>query len=238
MSKITLSNPIFHDEEKAIKHLESIIWDEGPVCPHCGGMEKAWKITGKSARKGLWCCGHCRKQFTVTVGTLFERSHIPIHKWLQAFYLMCSSKKGISAHQIHRMLGITYKTAWFMCHRIREALKNESCDLLGGSDKIVEADETFWGSKKNKPKNARGWNHKQKIFSLVERNGNVRSFHVQRVTGATLKPILKEQVKKETRIVTDDMGAYSKLNQHFDRHDVICHSRGEYTRGDIHTNTI
>lgn len=239
MSKITLSNPIFHDEKIAIKHLESILWPEGPVCPHCGGMEKAWSIKGEKTRKGLWCCGHCRKQFTVTIGTLFERSHIPIHKWLQGFYLMCSSKKGISAHQIHRMLGITYKSAWFMCHRIREALKNDACDLLGGSGKVVEVDETYWGNKGKQAKGARGYAHKEKIFSLVERNGDVRSFHVNDVTGDTLKPILKEQVKKETYIMTDDAKVYNNLDSHFDKHDVVCHSKGEYVRDKIiYTNTI
>ncbi len=235
-----ITNPIFHDENAALQHLEATRWSDGIVCPKCGGMDKAYKLEGKTTRKGLYKCGHCRKPFTVTVGTVFEGTHIPIHKWLLATHLMCASKKGISSHQIHRMLGITYKSAWFMCHRIREAMKGpDNSGMLGGSGKVVEADETFWGSK-NQLKGAKGgWAHKQKIFSLVERKGRVRSFHVDRVDGRTLKPILQKQVSEQTRIMTDDMGAYSKLDQHFDSHDVVRHSRGEYVRGkDIHTNTI
>lgn len=237
---MNITNQIFHDEHAAIDYLEKQRWTDGPVCPHCGGTDKAYRLKGKSTRPGLLKCGHCRKQFTVKIGTIFEDSHIPIHKWLLATELMCSSKKGISAHQIHRMLEITYKSAWFMCHRIRKAMEiPKDSDKLGGSGKIVEADETFFGSKKKLPKGARGYMHKEKIFSLVERKGVVRSFHVNDVTGATLKPILQKQVNQETRIMTDDMGAYSKLDKHFDSHEVVKHSKKEYVRGkDIHTNTI
>jgi len=240
MKNFSVTNPIFHNEELALQYLESIRWSDGITCPHCGGMDKAYKLKGASTRKGLYKCGHCRKPFTVTIGTVYERSHIPIHKWLLATHLMCSSKKGISAHQIHRMLDITYKSAWFMCHRIREGMKiSQDSGKLGGSGKVIEADETFFGSKKNLPKGARGYMHKEKIFSLVERKGYVRSFHVDRVDGDTLKPILKGQVYENTKIMTDDMGAYSKLDTHFDSHDVVRHSKGEYVRGkDIHTNTI
>lgn len=240
MTNSIFSNPIFFNEDKAIQHLESVMWPEGPVCPHCGDIDNATKINGKSARKGLWSCISCRKQFTVMVGSIFHGSHTPIHKWLIAVYLMCSSKKGISSHQLHRTLGVTYKTAWFMSHRIREAMKGpEFSGQLGGADEIVEADETFWGREDGVSKAKAGWAHKLKIFSLVERGGSVRSFHVKRVTGETLKPILREQVNSDTRVITDDMGAYSKLNRSFDKHDVICHSKGEYKRGkDIHTNTI
>lgn len=229
----------FYDEVRARNFLERIIWPDGPVCPHCGGMEKAYRIRGKGARNGLWMCGHCRKQFTVTVGTLFESSHIPLHKWLMAVYLMCSSKKGISSHQLHRMLGITYKSAWFMTHRIREAMKDPFfVKLLGGFGKIVEADETFWGNMNKKPKGARGYQHKMKVFSLVERNGDVRSFQVPAVTGKTLKPILREQLRRDTHVITDEMGAYKDLDLEFQQHSVVCHIKGEYARGYIHTNTI
>ena len=239
MSKITLSNQIFHDEETAIKHLQSILWPNGPICPHCENDKKFYQIKGKGARLGLLMCSKCRKHFTVTVGTLFERSHIPIHKWLMGFYLMCSSKKGISSHQIHKMLGITYKSAWFMTHRIREAFKDESCNLLGGNDKVVEVDETFWNKLEGVPKAKAGFMHKEKIFSLVERGGSVRSFRVTGVSGKILKPIIKAQVHKETDIRSDEWGGYKDLDQHFKSHEVVRHGKGEYVRaGDIHTNTI
>lgn len=239
MKRITLSNKIFYNEETAIAYLESKLWLDGPVCPKCGGMDKAYKIKSKTARLGTYKCGHCKKQYRVTVGTIFEGSHIKIHQWLQAIFLYCSSKKGFSAKQLERNLGITYKSAWFLGHRIREIFKDDKFfDQLGGEGKVVEADETYWGLEDGAEKAKGGWNHKRKIFSLVERNGAVRSFHVKKVDGITLKPILKKQVNKETHIMTDDMGAYSKLNTHFDNHDIICHSKGEYSRGNIHTNTI
>ena len=170
------TTPYFHDEQKAREYLEATRWPDGPVCPHCGGSKKIYRLEGKTARPGLFKCGICRRQFTVTVGTLFERSHIPLHKWLYAAYLLCSSKKGISSHQLHRMLGITYKSAWFMTHRIREAMADPVfTDQLGGNGKYVEADETYWGNKGKQRRGARGAAHKEKIFSLVERGGKVRS---------------------------------------------------------------
>ena len=229
----------FFNEERARNYLERVLWPDGPVCPHCGGMGKAYRMKGKTARAGLWKCSYCRQEFTVTVGTLFERSHIPLHKWLLAVYLLCSSKKGISSHQLHRMLGITYRSAWFMTHRIRAAMRDSVfVKKLGGLGKIVEADETFWGNIEKKKPGARGYQHKMKIFSLVERGGDVRSFRVPTVKGSTLEPILKKQVKKNTHVITDDMGAYQGLKKTFDRHDVVRHSRGEYVRGFIYTNTI
>ena len=234
-----LSEPRFHDEAEARKYLEKIRWPERPICPHCGCIGRVYALRGKSTRPGLYKCGECRKQFTVTVGTLFEGSRIPIHKWLTAVYLMCSSKKGISSHQLHRMLGVTYKTAWFMSHRLREAMKNPIfTQKLGGPDKIVEADETFWGNKKRRKGPGRGWAHKEKIFSLVERGGDVRSFHVPAVNAKTLRPIMSDQISQDTTIMTDDMGAYNKVGQEFIEHNVIRHSSGEYARGEIHTNTI
>ncbi|OGP70852.1 MAG: transposase [Deltaproteobacteria bacterium RBG_13_60_28] len=232
----------FHDEDAARKHLESIRWPNGPVCPHCGASGRICRIEsqseekGKGARPGLLFCGDCRKQFSVTVGTVFERSKVPLHKWVLATHLLCSSKKGISSHQLHRTLGVTYKTAWFMTHRIREAMKNDTAEMLGGSGP-VEADETFVG---NKPgaKIRRGWGHKNAVFSLVERNGEVRSFHVANVTAETLKPILKEQVTQGAHLMTDDGRQYLPIGREFAKHDVVKHSTGEYVRGDAHTNTV
>lgn len=239
MSEAIFSDEIFHNEEKAIEYLESVRWPSGPICPHCGSGDRVYRIKGEKTRPGLLKCKSCRKQFTVKVGTLFESSHISLHKWLQATHLLCSSKKGISSHQLHRMLGITYKSAWFMTHRIREALKDPVfANQLGGKGRFVEADETYWGNKGKQRPGARGFAHKEKIFSLVERNGDVRSFHVPHVTGKTLKPIIREQIDKDTHIVTDDMGAYKDLDKEFDNHSVVCHSQNEYVRGPIHTNTI
>ena len=234
-----LNAPYFHDEEKAREYLEGIRWPDGPVCPKCGGIEKIYRITGKSARPGLLKCGDCDKQFTVTVGTLFGRSKIPLHKWLTASYLLCSSKKGISTHQLHRMLGVTYKTAWFMTHRIREAMKDPVfTDKLGGKGRVVEVDETFWGNVGKHRKGARGYMHKEKIFSLVEKGGEVRSFHVPAVNASTLKPIMREQIKEDTHIVTDDSRTYDGTSLDFEKHSVIQHRKGEYVRGPISTNTI
>lgn len=234
-----LDNPIFKDEEKARQYLESIRWPNGPVCPHCGNAENNYSLNGKAHRPGLHTCHECRKQFSVTVGTLFERSHIPIQKWLLAFHLMCASKKGISAHQIHRMLGITYKSAWFMTHRIREAMKDPVfTKQMGGGGNIVEVDETFWGNKGKQRKGARGYGHKEKIFSLVERGAQVRSFHVPSIAADTLRPIMEEQIAKDTCIMTDEMKSYISINNCFESHEVVKHSIGEYVRDRIHTNTI
>jgi len=241
----------FTDDKAARKYLESICWPDGPVCPHCGCYERIMKLEGKSHRPGLYKCGDCREQFTVTVKTVFERSKIPMHKWVLATTLMCSSKKGISAHQLHRMLGITYKSAWFMCHRIREAMKDHK-GLLGGGGKTVEVDETFWGGearKKLKPKKARGYHHKEKILSLVERNGRARSFHVPSISGKTIFPILKAHIAKDTHINTDEGSNYVHAAQNkenesrpledmFDKHSYIKHHVGEYVRGDVTTNSI
>jgi len=193
-----LSGPHFHDEDKAREFLENVRWANGIICPHCGVIGEHYKVKSKAARKGVYMCKDCRKQFTVTVGTLFERSKIGLHQWLMCAFLMCSSKKGMSSHQIHRILGVTYKTAWFMTHRLREAMKDPVfVGQLGGGNLIVEADETFWGNTRSKNvKVRRGYEHKEKIFALVERGGDVRSFHLQHVSGNTLKPILKAQVDK------------------------------------------
>jgi len=240
MAKSILDAPYFHDEEEARKYLEAIRWPSGPFCPHCGNVEKVYALAGESHRPGLYKCSACRKQFTVTVGTLFERSKVPLHKWLTAVYLMCASKKSMSSHQLHRMMGVTYKTAWFMTHRIREAMKDPMFTRqLGGAARIVEADETFWGNTKRKRGTpGRGYHHKEKIFSLVERGGDVRSFHVPSVSAKTLKPIMQEQIAQDTAIVTDEMSSYNGTEKMFRSHDTVTHGAGEYVRGQIHTNTI
>lgn len=239
MSKAGLSAVYFKDETAAREYLEKIRWPNGPVCPHCGSVDEHYPLKGKKTRPGLYKCSDCRKQFTVTVGTVFERSKISLDKWLTAVFLLCASKKGISSHQMHRVLGITYKTAWFMTHRIREAMKDPVfTSQLGGAGTVVEADETFWGNKGKQRKGARGYAHKEKIFSLVERGGKVRSFHVPTVAAKTLKPIMREQIHKDTSIMTDEMGSYMGLDREFASHDVVRHSAREYVRGQIYTNTV
>lgn len=231
-----LTNPIFHDENKARQHLERVRWPNGPFCPHCGDVENSKPLAGKSHRAGLHKCYSCNGHFTVTVGTVFERSKIPLHKWILAAHLMASSKKGISAHQIHRTLGVTYKTAWFMEHRLREAMKGAASGLLGGGGGIVEGDETFVGRKPGKKRN-RGFAHKNAVFSLVERDGGVRSFHVPNVTANTLKPIIQAHMAREANFMTDDAGQYRILGPIYASHQTVAHSQGEYVRGNIHTNT-
>ena len=234
-----LSNPIYHDKDKAREHLEGIRWPNGPICPHCGVEGTAYAITGKSARPGLYKCKDCRKQFTVTVGTVFERSKVPLNKWLLAVHLMTSSKKGISSHQLHRSLGVTYKTAWFMAHRIRHAMESADTDQLGGpgSSGVVEADETFLGRTKGKGQGSH-LKEKLKVLSLVERQGRVRSFHVPTVKAENLKPILMEQINKQARLMTDGAGYYKKIGPKFASHETVNHYEGEYVRGDVFTNTI
>lgn len=240
MIERNINDPIFHDAAKAREYLESVCWPNGAVCPHCHNTENVYKLNGKAHRDGLYKCSKCHKQFTVTVGTLFERSKVSLDKWLMTAYLLCASKKGHSSHQIHRMIGVTYKTAWFMTHRIREAMKDPVLKRqLGGPCKAVEVDETFWGNKKKrKGSKGRGYHHKEKIFSLVERGGRVRSFHVPAVTARTLRPIMREQIHEDSVIMTDDMDSYKGVKNDFLGHGVCRHSTKEYVRGAIHTNTI
>ncbi len=206
-----LSKPYFHNEAEAYVYLESVLWPNGPVCPHCGSVERISAMGGKATRIGLKKCYACRQQFTVKVGTVYESSHVPLHKWLQATFLMASSKKGISAHQLHRTLEVTYKTAWFMAHRIREAMKDDSISPIGGQNKVVEIDETYVGGKeKNKHANkrlraGRGSVGKAPVVSLVERGGKVRSMHLPEVTAKTLKPVLKTHINKQTYLMTDEL---------------------------------
>jgi len=227
----------YNDEDKARELLESLRWPEGPICPHCKS-EKAYKLTpkpGSKTRKGVYKCGKCRKQFTVTVDTIFEGSHIPLNKWLMAIHLVCSSKKGISAHQLHRMLNITYKTAWFMAHRIRYAMSQPP--LVHKLNGIVEADETYIGGK-GRGKRGRGAEKKTPVFSLVERGGNIKSQPIENVKAKTLKKIMLENIDKNAKIMTDEFPSYKGLKKHFAGHDMIDHGKKEYVRGDIHVNTL
>jgi len=239
-----LQNKVFHDETKARKWLEGHLWADGPVCSHCGTVGNATAIEG---RPGLYQCNEsaCRKQFTVMTGTLFERSHIPLNKWLMCAFLMCASKKGMSAHQMHRMLGISYKSTWFMCHRIREAMREGKFPSpMGGEGKIIEADETYIGGKeKNKHVSKRrksniGGVGKEIAFALVERGGKARSFHVPAVNGDTLRPILVSQISRKSALMTDEGGQYYHAGKEFDRHETVNHSADEYVRGDAHTNSV
>lgn len=233
-----LTAKYFHDDDKAREHLEAIRWPEGPVCPHCGSVAH-YKLEGKAHRPGLYKCKDCSKQYSVTVGTVFERSKIPLSKWLMAAYLLCSSKKGISSHQLHRTLGVTYKTAWFMTHRIREAMTDTTTDKLGGPDSsgIVEADETYFGKVKGHGKGS-FFREKQKVVALVERQGRVRAFHVPTVTAKSLKPILESQIAESARLMTDGAGYYKKITSQFKSHEVVDHGKHEYARGDVTTNTV
>src|SRR3989442_494472 len=236
-----LSAPIFTNEAKAREHLEALRWPEGAFCPHCGDVENVSRLDGEAHRPGLYQCNSCREQFSVTVGTLFERSHLPLHKWLLAFHLMAASKKGVSAHQLHRMLGITYKTAWFMGHRIREAMKTIHVGRIGGGGKKLEADETFWGQKPRKRGERKphgGYQHKNVIVSLVERGGDVRSFHVPNATAGGVRRVLDEQADKQSHLMTDDAKHYRKVGREFRRHSTLNHTRKEYVRGNAHTNTV
>ncbi len=234
-----LSEPHFHNEEAAYAWVEAHVWPHGATCPKCGEQKRVSKMGGKSTRIGTYKCYACRKPFTVKVGTIFEDSHIPLRIWLQAFHLIASSKKGISSNQLHRTLGITLKSAWFMSHRIREAMRAGGLDVpMGGSGSsgIVEADETFIGRKKGRPVKA-GVAHKQAVLSLVERGGDIRSFHVDKADAASIMPIVRENVAKEARIMTDDAGQYRHLHEEY-AHEVVRHKKGEYVRDEAHTNTL
>jgi transposase-like protein len=232
-----LTAKYFHDEEAAREFLEARLWPDGPRCPHC---DEAHAIYDVSGRPGLRRCGNpiCRRDFTVTIGTIFERSHVPLHKWLTAIYLFSVSKKGISAKQIERMLGVSYKTAWFLGHRIREAAKEGFSFRLGGDGRAIEADETFWGNEYQKPDSARGHAHKMKVVTLVERDGKARSLHVAELTAKSVAAILAEHVEPDTVLNTDDAAYYRVGGKTFTRHDVVNHSAGEYVRGTATTNMV
>jgi transposase-like protein len=235
----TFSAPHFTDDTAAREYLERLLWPEGPVCPHCGTVNHAYA----TKRPGVFRCAEkeCRKDFTVTMRTVMERSKIALHKWLQAFHLMCSSKKGISAHQLHRTLDIGYEAAWFMCHRIREAMRDGGLSPLGGEGKIVEADETYYGRAKEKnllkpravPYTKGGWKNKgaaRPVVAVLERGGKVRTFHVAHADKHTVTKIVRENVAKESKLHTDESRLYTGSDEHFAEHESVKHSADEYVR--------
>jgi transposase-like protein len=233
-----LSDKHFHDEREAYVYVEARLWPQGPICPHCGNADCAriTRMKGTSTRLGVHNCKECRKPFTVKVGTIFESSHVPLRLWLQAIHFMSASKKGISSNQLHRALGVTLKTAWFMSHRIREAMRSGDLTPMGGVGGIVEADETFIGRKDGSIKR-RGHGHKNAVLSLVDReSGHVRSFHVDSVSAADLVPIVTANVAKETAMMTDEWSGYFSLGDHFASHESVSHKADEYVCGDVHTN--
>ena len=249
-----LSATYMHDEAAAFAHIEAMLWSHGPVCPGCGVVGNAYELKGVRSkpskknpegkeRHGLKKCKDCGKQFTVRIGTVFEDSHIALHLWLQAIYLMTSSKKGISSNQLHRTLGITLKSAWFLSHRVREAMRNDGSVDFGASGGVVEVDETFIGNDRTvKPKHSkkgRGYAHKHKVLTLVDRStGRAKSMVVDNLRAKTLVPILKANISKEATIYTDEAGQYTHLDRYFRDHDFVRHGAGEYVRGEVHTNTI
>ena len=247
-----LSRSYFKSEKAAFGHLEGVLWADGTVCPHCGSVDRAGKLAGVKDKKGrvrlgLWKCYECRKQFTVRVGTVFESAHIPLHKMLQAVYLMSASKKGVSAHQLHRTLEITYKSAWFLAHRIREAMRDGTLAPMGGAGEIVEIDETIIGftegmsKKKSKdlPKKARSSSaYRNVVMTLVSRNGSARSFHVSGTTIGTIIPIIRTNIRRETSVMTDEASWYAALGGDFAKHETVNHQTKEYARGEVSTNTV
>jgi transposase-like protein len=234
-----LTNPVFSDANKAREHLEALHWPNGPVCPKCGETERVKRLEGKSTRPGVVMCNPCRKPFTVTVGTIFEDSKIPLNKWLLAFRLMAGSKKGISAHQLHRSLGITYKSAWFMAHRIREAMDGADGDgPLGGPDTVVEADETYVGGKARN-RAFRQPAPKKAVVALVERDGKARSFHVANVNAKHIRGLIVTNVSRDSHLMTDESVVYTRVGREFHGHSTVNHSAKEYvtTGGFKHSNT-
>jgi transposase-like protein len=233
-----LSRPEFQSEAAAFAYVEAKLWPDGPVCPHCGVIDRAGRLQGRSSRPGLWKCYACRKQFTVRIGTIFESSHAPMHIWLQIMYVMCSSKKGFPTRQIQRTLNCSMKTAWFLGHRIRECMKEVHGifpEPLGGIGQTVEADETYIGRKEGRKKHA-GTGHKNAVMSLVERGGRVRSFHVPNVNAATLRPIIGRHVYQDSRFMTDESPIYTGIGWNFADHQTVNHGHEEYVRGDVYTN--
>ena len=245
---IDLTDPIFHDEDKAREWLEAKRWPNGPSCPHCGSTNVA-RMGGTSGRPGLFHCPDCRGQFTVRTGQVMERSHIPLAKWVLAFHLMTASKKGVSAHQLHRTLGIAYNSAWFMAHRIREAMNDPRPTPLGGHGKIVEADETYYGKQEMpqpRSRNARttftkggraGPAGKRAVVALVERGGEARAVHMPRVTAQNVREFLVTHADRKSRLHTDESNLYPVVGEEFAAHESVKHSAKEYVRGDVHTNS-
>jgi transposase-like protein len=243
MSAADIQAPAFTNDALAREAIEKLLWPNGPVCPHCGCVSKIGKIEGKSARPGLYWCGDCKAQFTVTVGTIFERSKVPLSKWWFAIHLLASSKKGMSSNQLGRMLGVTVQTAWFMSHRIREAMRDGALSPMGGAGTIVEIDETFIGKKEGFEVRQGAW-HKNAVLTLVERGGSARSFHIANVTKEEILPIVRANLSRESHVMTDEAARYAKLGDEFADHHAVDHSRGEYGYTDrktgvkVNTNTM
>ena len=243
MSAADVQAPAFTNDEIAREAIERLMWPNGPVCPHCGSIEKIGKVEGKTARPGLYYCGACESQFTVTVGTIFERSKVPLSKWWFAIHLLASGKKGTSSHQIGRMLGVSYQTAWFMTHRIREAMRDGALSPMGGEGKTVEVDESYIGRKTGEEKRV-GFFHKNAVLTLVERHGRARSFHIEKANKEQIVPIVRENIERESHLMTDESGIYNRVGKEFAKHDVVDHSRDEWGYTDhrtgvkINTNTI
>jgi len=244
-AKRPLTAAIYHDDNAAREHLETVLWrDAGATCPRCGQFgDRITKLMGKSTRPGVYKCKDCRKPFSVTVGTIFERSHVPLCKWIMAAHLMANAKKGMSALQLQRDIGTNYETAWFLFHRLRECA-DAVFGPLGGEGKIVEGDTTYIGGKeKNKHRNKRnpkniGGAGKMIVHSLIERGGAVRSHHVANVSGKTLRPIVMKTVSRKSSFMTDTAGGYMEMGKEFARHEMVDHGAGEYVRGDAHSNTV
>ncbi len=246
-----LSSKYFHDEKAAYNHLESVLWPDGPTCPHCGNadVKRITRLEGKATRMGVHKCNECRKQFTVKVGTVFESAHLPLHKMLQAVYLITCSKKSISAHQLHRILQITYKSAWFLAHRVREALRTGGRAPMGGPGSIVEVDETYFGESDDQPtkrtdgkpfrkKGRHGPSGKRAVLALVERGGEVRSFHIDKANIATVSRIVFGNVAFESALSTDESKLYPALAEEYASHKTVRHAAGQYVKDDAHTNTV
>jgi transposase-like protein len=235
---VNLTNPIFNDENKARKHLETLRWPDRAYCPHCGEAENVHLLEGKSTRPGLYQCNSCLQAFTVTVGTVMERSHIPLQKWVLAFHLMNASKKGMSAYQMHRMLGVTYKSAWFMCHRIREAMRDANPSAMGGEGKSVQADETYYGNSKRAKSYRKGHRYKNKVVALVEPNGRARAFKVEKANMSTVRKILVTNVRRTSELHTDESPIYKEVGREFAAHKTVEHGwnqQGYYVGADGQT---
>jgi transposase-like protein len=253
---MNLTDPVFQDADKAREWLEAQRWPNGPICPHCGNAdpEKITALKGKAHRAGLYKCNECREQFTVTVGSVMERSKIPLNKWALAMFLMAASKKGMSAHQLHRTMKVPYKTAWFLAHRIREAMKEDysKAGPLGGEGKIVEIDETYFGQletpriskqRQGRPyKRSRGIGSKRVVLGLVERGGKSRMMHLNEATVASVRTVIVQNASRKSELHTDESKLYIELGKEFDGHHTVKHSAEEYVRYEadriVHSNTI
>ncbi len=239
--RIDLTDTVFHDEDKARAYLEAQRWPDGVSCPFCGGLDRVQALNSEAHGAGWYHCNDCRKLFTVRVGSVMERSHIPLAKWALVFHLMAASKKGVSAKQVQRMLGLTYKSAWFMCHRIREAMSPDAkAGPLGGAGKVLESDETFVGGKKKNVHRGKPEPKKHAVHALVERGGKVRAKHVPDVTAKTLRETLQKHADPKSALHTDDSLANLSIGKDFAEHRSVAHTLGEYVTkdGQAHTQTV